>query len=324
MVSGNGNNLRKRKIIGIPMGLSYFIGIFDWEVFFNILGYNVEYSEKSNSKIFEIGNKYVGSDQCFPVKLYYGHIVSLLKKTQNIFIPQYTSLEKGTYSCPKIISLPYLVKNSIPFEFNLYTTELDFYDSNKAKKSVFKLAIRLSLNPLKIAKAIKYYSNSVKSYFNGDVKKEHKNKFINEKNGTIGVVGHQYALNDSVLNMDIIKRLEEFRFNVLKSDDILEYDKNDSELFNCKRPHWDFGQQIIFSINQMLKDENIKGIIFITYFGCGIDAFIEEIFKKTISSKKPYLRLTLDEHSGEAGFITRIEAFLDMIKRKEVKSSRAK
>ena len=32
---------------------------------------------------------------------------------------------------------------------------------------------------------------------------------------------------------------------------------------------------------------------------------------------KPVLGLTLDEHTGEAGFVTRIEAFIDMLSRKK-------
>jgi len=32
---------------------------------------------------------------------------------------------------------------------------------------------------------------------------------------------------------------------------------------------------------------------------------------------KPLLSLTIDEHTGEAGFITRLEAFVDMLYRKK-------
>ena len=39
--------------------------------------------------------------------------------------------------------------------------------------------------------------------------------------------------------------------------------------------------------------------------------FIERRIKK--ESTMPFLKLTVDEHSGEAGFDTRLEAFLDMI-----------
>ena len=87
--------------------------------------------------------------------------------------------------------------------------------------------------------------------------------------------------------------------------------------FNRRKPHWDFGRNILYAAESMLQDEKIRGIIFITFFGCGIDAFLEEIFKDSICGQKPYLSLTLDEHSGEAGLMTRIEAFTDMIIRKE-------
>jgi predicted nucleotide-binding protein (sugar kinase/HSP70/actin superfamily) len=61
---------------------------------------------------------------------------------------------------------------------------------------------------------------------------------------------------------------------------------------------------------------DIDGVIFINYFGCGIDAFVEEIFKNKLSKSKPYLCLSLDEHSADAGINTRIEAFLDMLTRR--------
>jgi len=33
---------------------------------------------------------------------------------------------------------------------------------------------------------------------------------------------------------------------------------------------------------------------------------------------KPYMMITLDEHSGEAGLVTRLEAFLDMVERRKI------
>jgi predicted nucleotide-binding protein (sugar kinase/HSP70/actin superfamily) len=58
----------------------------------------------------------------------------------------------------------------------------------------------------------------------------------------------------------------------------------------------------------------ISGVIYLSPFACGVDSltleFIErKLFKKGI----PFLKLTVDEHTGEAGFDTRLEAFLDMI-----------
>ena len=34
----------------------------------------------------------------------------------------------------------------------------------------------------------------------------------------------------------------------------------------------------------------------------------------------PMIHLTIDEHTGEAGFVTRLEAFVDMLSRKKMKA----
>ena len=40
---------------------------------------------------------------------------------------------------------------------------------------------------------------------------------------------------------------------------------------------------------------------------------IEEVQRLAAEARVPLLILTLDEHAGEAGLLTRIEAFVDML-----------
>ena len=47
---------------------------------------------------------------------------------------------------------------------------------------------------------------------------------------------------------------------------------------------------------------------------------IEKIVRKSKEFSKPILTLTIDEHTGEAGFVTRLEAFVDMLSRKKIKA----
>ena len=62
--------------------------------------------------------------------------------------------------------------------------------------------------------------------------------------------------------------------------------------------------------------KKIDGIITLTAFGCGPDSLmLEDIRRKAKNFNKPLLNLTIDEHTGEAGFITRLEAFCDMLYR---------
>ena len=67
-----------------------------------------------------------------------------------------------------------------------------------------------------------------------------------------------------------------------------------------------------------LKDPNIDGLLSLTAFGCGPDSLmIERITRYAKKYRKPLLNLTVDEHTGEAGFVTRLEAFTDMLFRKK-------
>ena len=296
---------------------------FNWESFFDILGYAVEYSEESSVKMFELGNKYVGSEQCFPVKLYYGHVISLQNKTNNIFIPQYVSLYKSTYCCPKIIALPNLIKNSIPVDFNLISVQIDYDKKLISMLNVFIMALKLSGNVFTSIQALKYYHKEINKLNKQSKNNIMPNNTFSENIHSIGIVGHKYALNDKTLNMGILDKIKEFGFKYIISSEYTRNKHNQESFFNRRKPHWDFAQDMLYSIQKMLEDNQVKGIVFITYFGCGIDAFIEEVFKNDVSNKKPYLCLTLDEHSGEAGLMTRIEAFLDMINRKGCKKNEA-
>ena len=62
----------------------------------------------------------------------------------------------------------------------------------------------------------------------------------------------------------------------------------------------------------------IDGMIHVTAFGCGPDSMVDRYIELEIKDKKdiPYMSLMIDEHSAEAGMITRLEAFIDMLRRR--------
>ena len=85
-----------------------------------------------------------------------------------------------------------------------------------------------------------------------------------------------------------------------------------------QKPYWANQYEMTGSAGHYLKDNKIDGLIVLTAFGCGPDSLmIENIARKSKEFGKPLLSLTIDEHTGEAGFITRLEAFIDMLYRKK-------
>ena len=85
-----------------------------------------------------------------------------------------------------------------------------------------------------------------------------------------------------------------------------------------QKQYWANELEMTGTAGHYLKDNNIDGLITLNAFGCGPDSLmIERIMRKAKELGKPMLSLTIDEHTGEAGFITRLEAFIDMLYRKK-------
>ena len=62
---------------------------------------------------------------------------------------------------------------------------------------------------------------------------------------------------------------------------------------------------------------NVNGIIHLLPFSCMPEIVSQNILPKVSKEENiPVLSLVLDEQTGHAGYITRIEAFVDLIKRK--------
>jgi predicted nucleotide-binding protein (sugar kinase/HSP70/actin superfamily) len=64
---------------------------------------------------------------------------------------------------------------------------------------------------------------------------------------------------------------------------------------------------------KLVKDDQRLFAVYLTNFGCGPDSFISHFFSKEMEGK-PYLQLEIDEHSADAGVVTRCEAFMDSLK----------
>ena len=77
--------------------------------------------------------------------------------------------------------------------------------------------------------------------------------------------------------------------------------------------YWSAGQGILKGARFIKEHAQLFGC-YITNFSCGPDSFLIGYFRD-IMGKKPSLTLELDSHVADAGLETRIEAFIDIIKR---------
>ena len=85
-----------------------------------------------------------------------------------------------------------------------------------------------------------------------------------------------------------------------------------------KRVFWTSGRQSLGALERCLED--VDGVITLAAFACGPDSLISDVIQRRArQAGVPSLLIYVDEHTGQAGFGTRIEAFMDMLVRRKAK-----
>ena len=317
------------KKIGIPRSLFYYQYYPLWETFFEELGAEIVPSDYTTRKILDDGVKACVDEACLPVKLFHGHVINLKDRVDYLFIPRYTSVSKNEYVCPKFGGLPDMIKSTIKDLPEIINTEVNLRKSKRnALKTAMEIGSYFSSDSGKIKRA---YIKALDSYgdfkdkvksgiFPGDIFYKRKGNF--GKSGKdmlkIAVIGHVYNLYDRFINMDMIYKLQDNHVDVITIEMMDRDSINKKAASLPKKMFWNFGRKALGSALHVLERNDIHGMIYLMSFGCGIDSFICDLIERKIkrSGNIPFIVLTIDEHSGEAGMNTRLEAFIDMIRRR--------
>lgn len=291
--------------IGIPKALVYWKRPLFWEEFFRSLGCKVLLSPQTNKKIVEAGVKVADPETCFSNKVYWGHVLWLEGKCDYIFVPRLKTDENKLEFCPKLFGLPDLAK--IVVDNPILSVAVD-HKNKSFSSSLIKLGkkINKSRKEIKSAESVALRKEKEKEQERREVFTE---KMSSDKMKII-LVSHPYNLYDPYVNLRLREKLEALDVIPVFLDEVPTEDK-EAEDINF---HWEFGKEIIEKIREIFK-YNITGGIEISSFQCGCDGVIKEFVEKEFKTRKlPFLYLIIDEHTGEAGFQTRIEAFIDTLK----------
>ncbi|MGE4282450.1 MAG: acyl-CoA dehydratase activase-related protein [Clostridia bacterium] len=321
--------------IGLPRALLFYYYYPLWERLFQTLGAEIVISDVTSKSLIQKGIKVTVPEICLPIKIFNGHVIDLLSKDVDyIFIPRFVSIENSKWFCPKFIGLPELVKYTIEGTANkLLIAEINGKTEDTCdwrNYSVLCNALNVSEKQLKSAlkDAEKHWQQFRKRCRNGltiqealEAEKEVKVlKKVSDNSSeiTLGVLGYVYNIYDSFVSMDIIEKLRQMKVKVTTFDMMNEKEITDRFGKKSKRLYWTFSDKLYGAAASMLEDKDIDGIIHVTAFGCGPDSVIGKLIElESENYKKPFMTLRVDEHTGESHLQTRIEAFVDMIKRKK-------
>ncbi len=319
--------------IGIPRTLYFYTYFPLWTTFFEELGLKVVISSPTNKAIMDDGVKETVNDACIPIKVFHGHVMALKNKVDYIFIPRLISIDGKSTLCPKFLGLPDMVKSSVDNLPELIVENLNlnrhWFDFSRF---YYRLGRKFTGNIWRIWWAYlkglyawkKYkkqlltglYPTSVGGQ-DGEISMIPRRK-KGCKSLKLAVLAYPYVLYDGFMSVNLIKKLEDMGVVPCVADDI---SKRDLKLAKRRLPldlFWYYSNQVTWACLHYLYKERVDGIIHVTAFGCGPDAMVDKLVElEAKNAGMPFMTVTIDEHTGDTGLHTRLEAFTDMLKKKK-------
>ena len=321
--------------IGIPRALSFYNFYPFWYGFFTDLGIKIVLSDKTTKRTMTEGSALVVSETCLPIKVYVGHVLNLLEKgVDKIFAPSIQSIAPKIYNCSKIRGLPDLIRNVVKKDFTIIDATLDKSEKNQGLYEFLLEAVKpFGITDIKRIKQASKNGWKVLNNFQvmtraGIPYKTALKYAIQDKviitNQTksypinVAIIAHGYNLYDERVSMKIFEKLENLDVKAYTSEQLSIEQMQEGISSLDSTLYWANEYEITGAASHFIQENKIDGIIAINAFGCGPDSLmLEKISRFSKLKNKPFLNLSIDEHTGEAGFITRIEAFVDMLYRKK-------
>ena len=200
-------------------------------------------------------------------------------------------------------------------------------DSEKAfNKAIRK--IRNATNSKELAKALKEGLREISSV------EINKNKDVLH----VDLTGEIYIVNDEFSNQYMERELGAMGVQVRRSltvssflkDAIIPkiFKKGETHLeraYRLAKPYLmrDIGGDALECVSDVLyaKERNVDGLIHVSPFTCMPEIMSQNIFPKMREDVNlPIISLIMDAQTGRAGYITRLEAFVDLMRRKKNKA----
>jgi predicted CoA-substrate-specific enzyme activase len=320
-----GESTPSAPVIGIPRVLMFFEQFPLWAAFFAKLGVKVVLSDKTNRKLIHKGLQEVLAEACYPVKIAYGHVANLIEKGVDcIFLPSIIDLEKDSddvarsYNCPLIQGIPFMLRPAFKDKAKIVSPSIFMAkEKENLNAEMKKIGREFGTDAKEIASAITAALKAQDEF--ESVRRQRGQEILKtlaKDNEALVIIGKPYNVHDLALNLNIAKKLRHLGVLAIPFDllplDTVELPPHYSNLV------WKNEQNLLRAAT-LAKNNRSLNPIMITNYGCGPDAFFWKYLEETME-EDPYLLLEVDEHSGDAGMITRIEAFLDTLSRPKMRA----
>ncbi len=311
------------RTIGIPRVLFFHELLPFWSAFFAHLGWQVVLSEVTNPQLIYRSVENVVAETCFPIKVVHGHILDLLDKgVKRIFLPSIINMPRThpdyeeNYLCPLSQAIPYIAKSAISFPEEQVELLDPFFHFQHRRQFLLQQMVRFGRSLGASKKEVQRAFDAAQKAQSGFERKcQQRGREIlarlKDYPRAVAIISRSYNGCDPGLNLGLPKKLRDMGVLAIPMD-FLPLETNQA-ISGLEHMYWKCGQRIL-AAGELIKNVPSLHAIFITNFKCGPDSFIAHFLHQRMAGK-PYLQLEVDEHSADAGVITRCEAFFDSLER---------
>lgn len=319
--------------VGVPRTLFYYTYFPLWRRFLEELGARVVVSSPSSKAILDAGVQAAVGDACVPIKLMHGHVADLAARGVDfIFLPRLTCTNRRTVYCPKFLGLPDMIASTPEPLPEIIDAR---YDARRGPGEMRRWALavggRLGADPDRILAALRAAQAEQRRYEGrlrldldpevamGDGQADGPGTGGGE-GLRIAVIGYPYLVFDQFVNLDLLARLRELGVRLRFAQSVSQADIDRQRMQMSKDIFWTFSEETAAAGCHFLeRPDLVDGVIHLTAFGCGPDSIVNKLLVLRAHEQEarvPLMSLQIDEHTGETGVRTRLEAFIDLARRR--------
>ena len=310
---------RSRGRIGMPRALLLWEKFPFWREFFRTLGYEVLLSPQTDRELLKASVQGATALACLPSKAVHGHIKTLLaERLDYLFLPAMIDADfpglttQVNHNCPLIQAMPYIADGQFDFAAHsipVIEDSFHFYQPRKLHGELLRLARRLGGSRSQSAGAIARAWEAQREFERACRERgQEALQLLGPRQRGIVLLSRSYNGCDRGLNLHVPTKLREMGALPIPLD-FLPIEDVDWNSFSAV--HWNCGKRILCATEIIKRTPYLHGV-YLSHFMCGPDSFIIHHVRQILGDE-PLLFLELDEHSADAGILTRLEAFLDSL-----------
>ncbi len=288
------------------------------------LGFEPVVSPPTDRVTVRLGVEKVLAETCFPIKAALGHVRRLLDMgVDRLLLPSFidvspadTPFDSGL-ACPLTQSFPYQVRAAFP-EALVAAPPLDRRDGPSAmRNSLLRALAPLGARRAALNGAMRAADQAQTAFETAlaDKGRQVLAAMDAESGRAVAVLGRPYNAFDKALNLGIPTKLAGLGVRAVPMDMLPDNGASDGVRQAWPDLYWRSGQRILTALRAAKALPGLHPLI-IGSFSCGPDSFIAKYVEHELDGA-PCLSLEIDEHSADAGAVTRLEAFLDSIEAQE-------